>query len=177
MLGRHFLRSLCLLLALFGLTGFSLVHSARFTLEAQAEFTRSPQVGHSNELPKLFTYKAMLTPENDYTSRSFGESTHVSASALDDERQQYIEVIAKGIKWTGIVRKGRVTNFKHIANEQSVKSALVSIGLSLAPQMSAPIESLMKRIYRKCLGLYGWSIRKNWVKRHQLEDIFHFNYH
>ena len=174
MLERNFPRFLCLFLALFVLAGFSLVHSAHYALEAKAEFTRSPQLGSLNELPKLFTYKARLTPENDYTSRSFGESTNIFVSALEDERQQYMEVITRGIKWMAIVHKGRVTSLHHIANDTSVNSGLVDAGLSLAPQMSSPIVSLMKRVYRKCLDLHGWSIRSNWVKHDRLGHMFYF---
>ncbi len=181
MLEKNCCHYLCRLLVLFVLAGFSFVHSGYYpyyTVEAKGEFRRYPKVERPFELQKLFAYKATLTPKNDEASRSYGGKINVSVSALDDEQQQYMEVIDKGIKWTALVDKGWVTNLRRIADDTSVNSALASAGLSQAPQASQDgsslIKSLMYRIYRKCLSLHAWSIKGNWMERDQLEGTLDF---
>ncbi len=162
---------LCRLLALLILTGFSVVVSAAYyTLEGEAVYERSPQVASPTELQKLFTYKATLVPENDYTGNKFGEEVNVSVSALDNDEKQYMEVTAKGIKWTATVHEHKVKNFEHIANDESVNSGLVSAGLNF------PIRSLMKNIYRRCLGVHETAIRANWLKPVSLRHVSDFEY-
>ena len=179
MLERYFSHYLCLLLGLIMLSGFSVVHSAGYSLEGKGTFTRSSQSGSSTELSKLFTYKATLYPKNDYTKTGFGKKVKISASSAHDEKKQDIEVTAKGIKWTAIVKKGEVTNLRHIANDTSIPSGLMSAVFSLAPQAdqaysSSSIQSLMKKIYRECLAVYNGAVKQDWESSVTTEHVYKF---
>ena len=179
MLERHFSHYLCLLLGLLMLSGFSVVHSAGYSLEGKGTFTRPSQSGSSTELSKLFTYKATLYPKNDGTKTSFGKKVKISATSIHDEKQQDIEVTANGIKWMAIVHEGKVTHLKHIANDTSIPSALVSAVLSLAPQAdqaysSSSIQSLMKKIYRECLAVYKGAVKQDWESSLTTEHAYNF---
>lgn len=176
MVGINVCCSLCLLLTLNALAGFSVAHAGEYLLEGQGLFELLTQKKRQSELSKLFTYKGTFYPKNDATKKTVATEVKISVLGLNQHQQQ-IKVIFSGIKWTAWIKDGQVTEVR-LASDKKAQLNIAKAGYSLASMVDrthlSGIEPLMVKIYHKCLTFYNTAVSQKVSASFRNECVFVF---